>query len=104
MPRMNRPSSSGVIPKVPSSGTAGTLGWKEIHQRIRELRKKFVHLFVRTPTDVTFRYISSNLIRCYFLLAPEQGRESTLYYADINLEIVSKTILAKLYFLNLYID
>ncbi|KAB7496619.1 Dipeptidyl peptidase 8 [Armadillidium nasatum] len=86
MPRMNRPSTSGVLPRPTVAAGGGTLGWKEIHQRIRELRRTFVHLFVKTPTDITFRQLGPNLFRCYFLLSPGQGRESTLYYADINLD------------------
>lgn len=89
MPRMNRPSTSGVLPRPTVAAGGGTLGWKEIHQRIRELRRTFVHLFVKTPTDITFRQLGPNLFRCYFLLSPGQGRESTLYYADINLDPVS---------------
>lgn len=77
---------------VTSSGQSrplgSALGWKEIHHRIRELRRTFVSLFVKTPTDITFRELGCNHIRCYFLLSPGQGRESTLYYSDIYLDQV----------------
>lgn len=64
--------------------------WREVHQRVRELRRTFLHLSVKTPTDVSFRRVGPTTLRCYFLLSPGQGRESTLFYADINLEAVSQ--------------
>ncbi|XP_071547788.1 dipeptidyl peptidase 8 [Panulirus ornatus] len=84
------------MPRIPtggggfSRGAVGTGGssvnWREVHQRVRELRRTFLHLSVKTPTDVTFRRLGPLQLRCYFLLSPGQGRESTLFYADINLD------------------
>ncbi|CAL4122920.1 unnamed protein product [Meganyctiphanes norvegica] len=84
MPRMN---TTGVgAGRAGTSSGSGSVKWRDVHQRVRELRRTFLHLSVKTPTDVTFRKIGSSLLRCYFLLSPGQGRESTLFYADINLE------------------
>lgn len=84
MPRI--PTSSGGVSRG-SCGVAGTSpNWREVHQRVRELRRTFLHLSVKTPTDVTFRRLGPSQLRCYFLLSPGQGRESTLFYADINLD------------------
>ncbi|KAK8727644.1 hypothetical protein OTU49_009672 [Cherax quadricarinatus] len=84
MPRI--PTGSGGVSRG-AVGTGGnSLNWREVHQRVRELRRTFLHLSVKTPTDVTFRRLGPSQLRCYFLLSPGQGRESTLFYADINLE------------------
>ena len=87
MPRMN--SGVNVPPRLAAAVSNGPMGWREVHEGVRELRRTFVHLFVKTPTDVTFRRLSPNHLRCYFLLSPGQGRECTLYYADINVDPVS---------------
>ncbi|XP_045123051.1 dipeptidyl peptidase 8-like isoform X3 [Portunus trituberculatus] len=84
MPRIS-PGGGGVSRVGPVVGGASH-SWKEVHQRVRELRRTFLHLSVKTPTDVTFRRVGPSSLRCYFLLSPGQGRESTLFYADINLE------------------
>ncbi|KAK4309834.1 hypothetical protein Pmani_018555 [Petrolisthes manimaculis] len=85
MPRIPPSSSGGVSRAV--GGVGGTSpNWQEVHQRVRELRRTFLHLSVKTPTDVTFRRLGPSQLRCYFLLSPGQGRESTLFYADINLD------------------
>ncbi|XP_045621512.1 dipeptidyl peptidase 8 isoform X2 [Procambarus clarkii] len=84
MPRI--PTGSGGVSRG-AVGTGGnSLNWREVHQRVRELRRTFLHLSVKTPTDVTFRRLGPSQLRCYFLLSPGQGRESTLFYADINLD------------------
>ncbi|XP_063868787.1 dipeptidyl peptidase 8-like isoform X3 [Scylla paramamosain] len=84
MPRIS-PGGGGVSRVGPVAGGTSH-SWKEVHQRVRELRRTFLHLSVKTPTDVTFRRVGPSMLRCYFLLSPGQGRESTLFYADINLE------------------
>ncbi|XP_066977779.1 dipeptidyl peptidase 8 [Macrobrachium rosenbergii] len=84
MPRITTGSSGVTRGAVGTSGNS--MNWKEVHQRVRELRRTFLHLSVKTPTDVTFRRLGPTLLRCYFLLSPGQGRESTLFYADINLK------------------
>ncbi|XP_042218680.1 dipeptidyl peptidase 8-like [Homarus americanus] len=87
MPRI--PTGSGGVSRG-AVGTGGnSLNWREVHLRVRELRRTFLHLSVKTPTDVTFRRLGPSQLRCYFLLSPGQGRESTLFYADINLESVT---------------
>lgn len=87
MPRMST-GGGGVSRAGPAAGGTSH-SWREVHQRVRELRRTFLHLSVKTPTDVSFRRIGPTTLRCYFLLSPGQGRESTLFYADINLEAVS---------------
>ncbi|XP_047488965.1 dipeptidyl peptidase 8-like [Penaeus indicus] len=84
MPRIT--NGGGGVARGAGGSTGGSLNWREVHQRVRELRRTFLHLSVKTPTDVTFRRLSPTQLRCYFLLSPGQGRESTLFYADINLD------------------
>ncbi|XP_064111314.1 dipeptidyl peptidase 8-like [Macrobrachium nipponense] len=86
MPRITT-GSSGVTNGCCWYFSGNSMNWKEeVHQRVRELRRTFLHLSVKTPTDVTFRRLGPTLLRCYFLLSPGQGRESTLFYADINIK------------------
>ncbi|XP_068217006.1 LOW QUALITY PROTEIN: dipeptidyl peptidase 8-like [Palaemon carinicauda] len=84
MPRIT--TGSGGVTRGAVGTSGNSMNWKEVHQRVRELRRTFLHLSVKTPTDVTFRRLGPSLLRCYFLLSPGQGRESTLFYADINLK------------------
>lgn len=95
MPRIT--NGGGGVARGAGGSTGGSLNWREVHQRVRELRRTFLHLSVKTPTDVTFRRLSPTQLRCYFLLSPGQGRESTLFYADINLDTVSEAIFTVVY-------
>lgn len=90
MPRIT--NGGGGVARAAGGSTGISLNWREVHQRVRELRRTFLHLSVKTPTDVTFRRLSPTQLRCYFLLSPGQGRESTLFYADINLDTVSYAV------------
>lgn len=63
--------------------------WSDINARVKEMRQTYSQLFVKTPTNIKFRLISDDCLRIYFLLCPAQGREATLFYADLNLMTVS---------------
>ena len=69
--------------------SSGPPRWSDINTRVKEMRRLYSQLFVKTPTNVKFRLISDDCLRIYFLLCPAQGREATLFYADLNLIVVS---------------
>ena len=63
--------------------------WSQIRTQVKHMRSAYSQLFVKTPTALEFRYIADDCLRIYFLLCPAQGREATLFYADVNLKPVS---------------
>ncbi|KAH8382360.1 hypothetical protein KR009_003081 [Drosophila setifemur] len=60
--------------------------WAENKLVVQEMRKKMCNLSSMVPTNVQFRYLSDGRVRCYFLGTPPQSWETTLLFADINLQ------------------
>ncbi|KAA0183391.1 hypothetical protein HAZT_HAZT002255 [Hyalella azteca] len=65
--------------------------WTDLHSRVKEMRRTYSQLFVKTPTKIKFRLISDDVLRIYFLLCPGQGREATLFYADLSLSVIGSS-------------
>ena len=59
-------------------------GWAEVKQGVRELRRQITCLSSRVPSSFTFRQLSPTLIRIYFLCSPGNGRETTIFYSDVD--------------------
>ncbi|XP_017058593.1 dipeptidyl peptidase 9 [Drosophila ficusphila] len=60
--------------------------WAENKLVVQEMRKKMCNLSSMVPTNVQFRHLSDGRARCYFLGTPPQSWETTLLFADINLQ------------------
>lgn len=58
--------------------------WTEVRQSVRELRRQIYCLSSRVPASFSFRQLSPSLIRIYFLCSPSNGRETTLFYCDVD--------------------
>ena len=80
--------SSGFMPSRNTAPTPFPTKWKDVISKVKEMRRLYSNLFVKTPTSVKFRQISNDRLRIYFLLCPAQGREATLFYSDLNLNMV----------------
>lgn len=59
--------------------------WGELRQAVRELRRQISCLSSRVPASFSFRQLSPTLIRVYFLCSPSNGRETTLFFCDVDL-------------------
>ena len=62
--------------------------WAETRQTVRELRRQISCLASRVPSSFSFRQLSPSLMRIYFLSAPANGRETTLFYCDVDATLV----------------
>ncbi len=66
------------------TNSSKTKNWGDLRQAVRELRRQISCLSSRVPTSFSFRQLSPSLVRIYFLCAPSNGRETTLFYCDID--------------------
>ncbi|XP_065581247.1 dipeptidyl peptidase 8-like [Artemia franciscana] len=57
--------------------------WTELKKLVKDSKKQIAALSARVPANVTFRKIDDNKIRIYFLSSQSNGRESTIFYADL---------------------
>ncbi|BFF88851.1 dipeptidyl peptidase 9 [Drosophila madeirensis] len=60
--------------------------WAENKIIVQEMRKKLSPLSSMVPTNVQFRHLSDGRARCYFVGSPPQNWETTLLFADINMQ------------------
>ncbi|XP_034486171.1 dipeptidyl peptidase 9 isoform X2 [Drosophila innubila] len=60
--------------------------WAENKCFVQEIRKELSNLSTMVPTNVQFRHLSDGRVRCYFLSTPPLTWETTLLFADINLQ------------------
>ncbi|EDW34620.1 GL22341 [Drosophila persimilis] len=60
--------------------------WAENKIIVQEMRKKLSTLSSMVPTNVQFRHLSDGRARCYFVGSPPQNWETTLLFADINMQ------------------
>ncbi|KAL7729006.1 hypothetical protein ACLKA6_019840 [Drosophila palustris] len=61
--------------------------WAENKCFVQEIRKELSNLSTMVPTNVQFRHLSDGRVRCYFLSTPPLTWETTLLFADINLQL-----------------
>lgn len=59
--------------------------WGEMRQAVRELRRQISCLSSRVPSSFSFRKLSPTLIRIYYLCSPSNGRETTLFFCDVDM-------------------
>jgi len=58
--------------------------WTQSRQSVTQLRRQIYCLSSRVPASFSFRQLSPSLIRIYFLCSPANGRETTLFYCDVD--------------------
>ncbi|XP_032785122.2 dipeptidyl peptidase 9 [Daphnia magna] len=61
-----------------------TKNWGDLKQAVRELRRQISCLSSRVPSSFSFRQLSPSVIRIYFLCSPSNGRETTLFFCDVD--------------------
>lgn len=61
-----------------------TKNWGDLKQAVRELRRQISCLSSRVPSSFSFRLLSPSVIRIYFLCSPSNGRETTLFFCDVD--------------------
>lgn len=67
--------------------TSRSKNWGDLKQAVRELRRQISCLSSRVPSSFSFRNISPSIIRIYFLCSPANGRETTLFFCDVDTAI-----------------
>lgn len=59
------------------------LSWTELKGVVSDLRRQLSSLSIMVPTCISFRTLQDGRTRIYFLGTPQNGRETTLLYADV---------------------
>jgi len=73
--------------------------WTELKKLVKDSKKQIAALSARVPANVTFRKIDDNKIRIYFLSSQSNGRESTIFYADLLQNTLQSVFFSLIFFL-----
>lgn len=67
-----------------STNNVKSKSWPELKQVVRELRRQVSCLLSCVPSSFSFRQLSPSTVRIYFLCSPAAGKETTIFYCDID--------------------